>query len=104
MADAPAEPGLIQLVAKQGCGGRMAWSRHGQVYSPWLSVRQIRRDREQQTPVGGGGGDVYCLLEPRLPSLARQPLALQGLHWRFAPVKDWPRCLIGVSLGGWGLC
>lgn len=59
----------------------MGWSRqvHSQVYSPWLSVSQIRRDQEQQTPVGGGG-DVYCLLEPRLGSLARQPLAQQGLH------------------------
>lgn len=37
---------------------------------------------------------------PGLGSLARQ----QGLHWRFAPVKDWPGCLVGVSLRGWGLC
>lgn len=70
-----------RCVTKRGCGGRIGWSRqvHSQVYSPWLSVSQIRRDQEQQTPVGGGG-DVYCLLEPRLGSLARQPLAQQGLH------------------------
>lgn len=40
--------------AKRGCGGRMGQSRqvHGQVYSTWLSVNEIRRDQEQQTPGG----------------------------------------------------
>lgn len=69
VADAPAEPSSLSwCVAKRGCGGSRQV--HGQVYSPWLSVNQIRRDQEQQTPVGG---DVLYLLEPRLGSLARQP-------------------------------
>lgn len=40
--------------AKRGCGRRMGRSRqvHGQVYSTWLSVNEIRRDQEQQTPGG----------------------------------------------------
>lgn len=40
--------------AKRGCGRRMGQSRqvHGQVYSTWLSVNEIRRDQEQQTPGG----------------------------------------------------
>ncbi|XP_039577871.1 uncharacterized protein LOC120508385 [Passer montanus] len=90
VCDAPAEPGSFSCcVAKRERGGSRQV--HSRVYSPWLSVNQTRMAQEQQTPVRG---DVLYLLEPRLGSLARQ-----GLLWRFAPLKDWPRCLTGVSPG-----